>query len=79
MFLYWLCYRLDDRVSVVILPAYSLIAARLRASIEKLDEGEFAEGHELDEETAKKVPKTLVGRRLTRKEAADLLRSFERR
>ncbi len=77
MFLYWLCYRHDGHISVVILPGCSLIAARLRASIEKLDEGEFAEGYELDEEMAKKVPKALVDCRLTRKEAADLLRSFE--
>ncbi len=73
MFLYWLCYRLDGRVSVVILPAYSLIAARLRASLDKLDEGEFGEGHELDEKMALRVPKKVIGKRLTRQEAEKLL------
>jgi hypothetical protein len=31
--------------------------------------GEFQEGHELDDKTAKKVPKAMIGRVLSRKEA----------
>ena len=46
--LYWLVYRHNNQISVVIEPAHSLIYARLRASIAGLDEGEFTEGHELD-------------------------------
>jgi hypothetical protein len=46
--LYWLCYRHNDQISVVIEPAHSLIHARLRASMDGLDEGEFTEGHERD-------------------------------
>jgi len=38
--LYWLCYRHNNSISVVIQPAHSLIYARLRAS---LDESEFTE------------------------------------
>ena len=46
--LYWLAYRHNNQISVVIEPAHSLIYARLRASLGGLDEGEFTEGHELD-------------------------------
>jgi hypothetical protein len=46
--LYWLCYRHGNQISVVIEPAYSLICACLRASLDGLVEGEFTEGHELD-------------------------------
>ena len=46
--LYWLVYRLSNQISVVIKPAHSLIYARMRASLEGLDQGEFTEGHELD-------------------------------
>jgi hypothetical protein len=55
--LYWLCYRHDNQISVVIEPGASLIHARMRASLAKLDEGEFTEGHELDRKTEKQVPK----------------------
>jgi len=34
--------------SPLIEPAHSLIYARLRASLDELDKGEFTEGHELD-------------------------------
>jgi hypothetical protein len=46
--LYWLCYRHNNQISVVIEPGGSLIHARMRAALDGLDEGEFAEGHELD-------------------------------
>jgi hypothetical protein len=45
--LYWLCYRHNNQISVVIDPASSLIHARMRAAIANLAEGEFTEGHEL--------------------------------
>jgi hypothetical protein len=48
MRLYWLCYRHNNQVSVVIEPGTSLIRARLRASLDGLDEGTFTDGHELD-------------------------------
>jgi hypothetical protein len=46
--LYWLCYRHNNQISVVIEPGASIIHARLRASLSGLDEGAFTEGHELD-------------------------------
>ena len=52
--LYWLVYRHNNQISVVIEPAHSLIYARLRASIAGLDEGEFTEGHELDRKSVER-------------------------
>jgi hypothetical protein len=46
--LYWLCYRHNNQISVVIEPGASLIYTRLRSAIDGLDEGEFTEGHEFD-------------------------------
>jgi hypothetical protein len=76
MRLYWLCYRHNNQVSVVIEPAPSLIHARLRASLHGLDEGTFTEGHELDGKTEKQVPKAMIGRRLSQQEAKKLLAKF---
>jgi hypothetical protein len=37
----------------------------MRAALAGLDEGTFTEGHELDRKTEKKVPKAMIGRRLS--------------
>ena len=71
MSLYWLCYRHNNQISVVIEPGASPIHARMRASLDGLDEGEFTEGHELDRKW--KVAKQMAGRRLSRAEAKRLL------
>jgi len=42
--LYWLVYRHDNSIFVVIEPGASLVHARMRASIDGLDEGDFTEG-----------------------------------
>jgi hypothetical protein len=73
MQLYWLCYRHNNRISVVIEPAPSLIHARMRASLNGLDEGTFTEGHELDGKTEKQVPKAMMGCRLSQPQAKRLL------
>src|SRR5262249_21906458 len=39
--LYWLCYRHNNQISVVIEPEAPLIHGRLRASLDGLDQGEF--------------------------------------
>jgi hypothetical protein len=75
--LYWLCYRHNNQISVVIEPGASLIHARMRAALAGLDQGEFTEGHELDRKIEKQVLKDLIGRRLTQKEAKRLLAKFE--
>jgi hypothetical protein len=73
--LYWLVYRHNNQISVVIEPAHSLIYARLRATIDGLDQGEFTEGHELDRKW--KVAKEMIGRRLSQEEAKRLLGKFD--
>ena len=73
--LYWLCYRHNNSIFVVIEPAHSLIHARLRASLAGLDQGEFIEGHELHRNM--RVPKEMVGRRLSQNEAKKLLTKFK--
>ena len=73
--LYWLCYRHDDQIAVVIEQAASLVHARMKAAIAGLDEGEFTEGHELPSKW--KVAKQMIGRRLTQDEAKKLLAKFE--
>jgi hypothetical protein len=67
--LYWLCYQHNNQISVVIEPAASLIHARMHAAIADLDLGEFTEGHELPW----KVPKQMIGRRLSQEGAKLLL------
>ena len=69
--LYWLCYRHSNRISVVIEPGASLIHARMRAALANLDEGDFTEGHELDRKW--KVPKEMIGRRLSQAEAKEVV------
>jgi len=49
--------------------------ARLRASLDGQDEGEFTEGHELDRKW--KIAKQMIGRRLSQEEARRLLANLE--
>ena len=73
--LYWLVYRHNNQISIVIEPGASLIHARMRAGLAGLDEGEFTEGHELDRTW--QVPKAMIGRRRSQEEAKRLLAKFE--
>ena len=51
-----------------------MIYARLKAATADLAvDQNFAEGYELGPETAKKIPKEAIGRRLSQEEAAELL------
>jgi hypothetical protein len=77
MSLYWLCYRHNNQIAVVIEPGASLMHARLRAGLAGLDEGTYTEGHELDRQTEKRVPKAMIGRRLSQEEAKRLLANLE--
>ena len=45
--LYWLCYRHNNQISVVIEPGASLVHARMRVALANLDQGDFTEGYEL--------------------------------
>jgi hypothetical protein len=60
MSLYWLCYRHNNQISVVIEPGASPIHARMRAALAGLDQGTFTEAHELDPKTEKQVPQAMI-------------------
>lgn len=72
--MYWLVFRSGDKRSVVIQPGGSLGYARLAAAVAGLADGEFIEGHELDGTIKKKIPKRVIGQRLSQAEAARLLK-----
>ena len=69
--LFWLVFKNGREFSVIIQPAGGIIIARVRALLAGI-EGEFKEGHALDAEMVRKVPKKMIGRVLSRKEAAAL-------
>jgi hypothetical protein len=69
--LYWLCYRHNNQIRVVIEPGASLIHARMSAGLGGIDQSEFTEGHALPSEW--QVPKAMIGRRLSQDEAKRLL------
>jgi hypothetical protein len=71
MTFYWLSYRHNTGIYIVIEPAPSLIHARMRAALDGLDQGAFTEGHELDRKW--KIAREMIGRRLTQGEAKRLL------
>jgi len=73
--LYWLVYRDNNQISVVIEPGASLVHARMRASLAELDQGDFTEGHELPGKW--KVAQEMIGRRLSQEEAKKLLTKYE--
>jgi hypothetical protein len=75
--IFWLVFKQGDDVAVMLQPGANIIAARMRAMLAGIA-GEFQEGHELDAKTAKKVPKAMVGKVLSRKQAAALLKKLDK-
>jgi hypothetical protein len=63
----------DDARSVFLQSAASSIFAQLRSAIAGHQSGKPIEVHELDDKTAGKVPKKMIGRTLTVAEAKKLL------
>jgi hypothetical protein len=76
--MYWLVFQSGGKRSVVIQAAGSLGFARLAAAIAGLADGEFIEAHELVGPITKKIPKKLIGKRLSQAEAAKLLKRIGR-
>jgi hypothetical protein len=73
--LFWLVFKNGKDLSIIIQPAGAIVAARMRALLAGV-EGEFQEGHELDDKMMRKVPKGMIGRVLSRKDAAALLKKL---
>jgi hypothetical protein len=74
----WLCYRVDGRTEIVIQPGNGVVFVRLSAGIAGRDDGDFIEGHCLDEAMSARVAKNMVGKRLSAGQAKKLLDSLER-
>ena len=75
---FWLVNEIDGKRRVFIQEAGALHFARLRAGIAGF-QGRLVEAHALDNKTAKRVPKKLVGRTLTADQARELLNQLRRR
>jgi hypothetical protein len=79
--LWWLRYNRGRRLlGIAIIEASSLISARMKADADGISPvgAEFAEGHELDDRTAKQIPADQVGRMLTPAQASAILDHVER-
>lgn len=76
--MYWLSYRLKDKTAVVIRPEQTAIAARLASLVADpvLQDRQFKEAVALDARARKRIPKSMIGRRLTAAEARALLRKL---
>lgn len=75
--MWWLAYRRDGQILILLIRATSLMHARLLASVTELDAGTvFQEGHELDPPRARRVPKSYVGKPLGQHAASKLLRKL---
>jgi len=71
--LFWLTFKTKRQTEVFIAEAGFLGMARLKAGMAS-QQGEFQEGHQLDSQTTKKIPKQMIGRTLSREEAERLLK-----
>jgi hypothetical protein len=71
--LFWLTYDSDDELIVHIQEAEHLTMARMKASLAG-QRGGFKEAHQLDYESARRIPQAMIGRSLSRKEAETLLK-----
>jgi hypothetical protein len=71
--LFWLVFKNGKDITLFIQPGGSLIYARMKAAIAGVDGG-FQEGHELDADMARKIPKAQIGTPLNQKQATALLK-----
>jgi len=65
MALFWIAHREGEDPHIMVVEASALLMARLRASIAGL-KGGYAEGYQLSPSMARKVPKRLTGRPLSK-------------
>ena len=72
MALFWIVHKFDGQHCVRIQEGGALIFAQLNAMKDGFG-GTFVEAHRLDADTAKKIPKRMIGRTLTMDEATALL------
>lgn len=75
MALWWLVYNTPKGPSVRIQEAFDFSMARLKAAMAGAPD-DFKEGHVLDARTARKVPKAMVDRMLSARQAKKLLKKL---
>jgi hypothetical protein len=77
---WWLCYQRNGQpFAVVIVEGFSLVAARMRASLSELGRGGvFSGGHALDEHCCALLTQKDINRTLSPQEAESLINRFER-
>lgn len=63
--LFWTVFEVDGKRRFFIVRAGGLVIARLKAAVAGLDVPSFVEGHEVDEASAKNVPKDMLGKVLS--------------
>ena len=61
--MFWLVFDTDDGRVIILQPASTLIFARMSAVVNKLVEGKYVEGHELEPKHVKKFPRVGWARR----------------
>jgi hypothetical protein len=77
---FWFVFSTARRPCVVIQPASHLIHACLAAGVaHKLDPADFREGHELDAKRIRKIPKDMIGKCLSSKQAQTPLKRLSTR
>lgn len=67
MALFWLTFNTARGTEVFIIESAHVMMARIKASMAG-QKGDFLECHQLDAKTAKKIPKKMIGRSLSRNE-----------
>ncbi len=72
--MFWLVFDADEGRVVVIQPGATLIFARVLAASQSQVVGKFVEGHRLDPKQVKRIPKSMIGKAITAKQAEALLR-----
>jgi hypothetical protein len=73
--LYWIVHEMEGKPCVFVQEASSLIYARMEAQKAGCN-GKFLEAHELDRATAKKLPRDVIGRTLSRAKARAVLQGL---
>ncbi|MCC6890089.1 MAG: hypothetical protein IT536_16270 [Hyphomicrobiales bacterium] len=75
--MFWLVFNSPRGPCVVLQPAYELMFAGIAASIKhKLATEDFVEGHQLDKKTIRKIPKHMIGKPLSSRQAQQLLKKL---
>lgn len=73
----WLVFDISSGPCVILQPAPHLLHARLVAGMtRRLDPQTFIEGHQLDKKLIKQIPKDMIGKCLSSKQAARLLKKL---